>query len=757
MKADPGRFSSEAHPTEEVSQWVPGIREALAGDREEVPMALAFGRLEACADSHSLWLIFRFPKGAGIALRTSYDPLASGRYSLHRKNDRQFEFQTEGSLGTVRVLIECLDTDGLVLHYTTRLTPAHGFRPGAFPRDLCVLDKKGDPMGTEGTVFVTQNGPTAGLAYFTITRPEAGTVLYFQNLTALNPYCQTTGTEPSGVVSADWPELGLALPEAHKPLRAGTEVVLSDAYIALTEQIPSGDGEVADRFLEALASLYPFLPKPETGYLDWPLAADQTLRSLTRSKACARTIKGHFYLNAYVGSSEKPPESMVQFAILVPLLEYENWKGGKTKISDRLGKNVITFYNEDLGVIVRWLPGEPFRTSQPSEEEDRRKIDSWYLFHILLNLGRLAELGHQDAGKMFLKSLDFAIKTAHHFDYEWPVFYDARTLKVYKAETEPGKGGEQDVPGLYAHVMLQAYTMTKEPRYLEEAETSARRLKGKGFQLLYQTNNTIMSAVALARLWQVTGNRQYYDLSRVCVANVVARMWIWDCDYGNARYYNTFMGVAPLQNAEYIAAYEEAESFATVKTYLNLTVGDPSPAIHLLLSEYNKYLLHRGRFYFPSELPEKVISTEPREGHIRRDLTVPLEDIYTGWKPAGQVGQEVYGSANALVLCTHAYFRHKKVPIMVFSEYPYLNADFMAVGPNKGEITLRLAGSPGLNCRLRVLPRDGSLPVVRVTQLLESGEETLPIRKRAGEFIELTVPGGCRLRINWEIPNRRKK
>jgi hypothetical protein len=63
-----------------------------------------------------------------------------------------------------------------------------------------------------------------------------------------------------------------------------------------------------------------------------------------------------------------------------------------------------------------------------------------------------------------------------------------------------GKGGEHDVPGLYAHVMLQGYELSHEKRYLAEAEKAASRLKGSGLHLLYQTNNTLLSGVVLARL-----------------------------------------------------------------------------------------------------------------------------------------------------------------------------------------------------------------------------------------------------------------
>ena len=83
-------------------------------------------------------------------------------------------------------------------------------------------------------------------------------------------------------------------------------------------------------------------------------------------------------------------------------------------------------------------------------------MDSWYLHHPLLNLSRLALDGDKLAKKLLLDSIDYVIKVAHHFNYEWPVFYKMATLEVLKAETAEGQGGEKDVPGAYAHLLVPA-------------------------------------------------------------------------------------------------------------------------------------------------------------------------------------------------------------------------------------------------------------------------------------------------------------
>ena len=82
-------------------------------------------------------------------------------------------------------------------------------------------------------------------------------------------------------------------------------------------------------------------------------------------------------------------------------------------------------------------------------------MDSWYLYHSLLNLSRLAL--HEDgiAKKLFLDSLDYAVQVARKFKYQFPVFYDLDTMEVIKAESKEGHGGENDVAGQYAHLMMQ--------------------------------------------------------------------------------------------------------------------------------------------------------------------------------------------------------------------------------------------------------------------------------------------------------------
>ncbi|RRB09317.1 hypothetical protein [Larkinella rosea] len=737
----------------ETSQWVTGLDAQLKQTRAraEAPLQLSHGTLQTDQTTNSFWLIYQFESGGKLAIRTCYDPQFIDKPRVVRKHKTAVEYEIPGALGRFRVRIERPEKTDSLLRYTTSLKPEKPFSVQAFPRDIYLLDQNHDPDPTRGMVYVTQSGPTAGLVYLSVTEPQPGTLFYFQNFTALNDYFQVTQTDPCDTVSAQWPEAGFALPGSENPLPAGNEIVLSDAYVYLTDQVPRSEFEAADQFLEAIAAVYKNLPRPETAYYDWPKAAERTVDALATSTHCGRTLNKTYYLNAYVDVTQKPPESMVQLAILVPLWEYQEWLGKPVGLVERLKKNLPSFYEEAHETIMRWLPGGKFKEEKESrsEEQDPNKIDSWYLLHTLMNLGRLADMGDTDAKELLFRSLEFVIKAAHEFNYDWPVFYDVRTLAVVKAETEKGMGGELDVAGLYTHVMVQAYELTKEPRYLQEAITSAEQLQGKGFELLYQSNITIMSSLTLAKLWKITGNRLYFDQSRLSVANVLAKLWIWECNFGAGSTRSTFLGMAPLKNAPYLAAYEEGEIYATLLNYLKEVGPDVPDPVRLLFAEYMKYLLHRGRYYFPSELPADTICQEPREGHIIRELPIPLEDIPTGWSQAGEVGQEVYGGALAAILTTYTYKRFEKIPVVIFSDYPIYHTEYEFTDKQQGYVVIRLAGTADFFCTVRLLPKNRSLPDVRLFDESVPGSAPLKPVESAKQYREYRVRGNQQLRMEW--------
>ncbi|UFH52181.1 hypothetical protein [Spirosoma sp. KNUC1025] len=221
--------------TDETSQWVAGLDEQLkhATHRAKFPLQPEKGHLTICLTDTSFWLIYSFEREGCLAIRTCFDPQSIKSYKVGRSSENKVEYQVEGALGQYTVTIELPKKKSSLLRYTTTLVARQPFTIQAFPRDVYVLDKGFKPAATEGMVYVTQSGPTAGLIYLSVTKPLAGSLLYFQNLTALNDFCQATQTDPSGSVSVKWPEIGFALPTTQEPLPAGKELTLSDAFLFL--------------------------------------------------------------------------------------------------------------------------------------------------------------------------------------------------------------------------------------------------------------------------------------------------------------------------------------------------------------------------------------------------------------------------------------------------------------------------------------------------------------------------------------------
>jgi hypothetical protein len=736
-----------------LSQWASASEKSLRRPRQrfKVPFRYDGGTIVCVLDYTSLWFVLKRNEFK-VAIRACFDGQGIDSARLITSGNSDCSFLVEGRTGRLAIDLEVLKGEREMLRYKTALTPHQPVQMAGSARDLLFggTPKSGIPAGK---VHFTQKGPASAVAYASFRDPKGGVLLYFQNLTALNEYCDLTHASPVGIVAGKWPEIGMALPSGSKPLPAKKQVTVSDAFVCFSDRVLGNETDVAAHCLECLAEIYQYLPQPKTEYFDWPHAAMRTLHALDKTPSCTRRISGRRYLNAYIGAEEKPPESMVQCSVLVPMRAYEQWLGGEVPLAKQLAHSLSSFYDKKANSVVRWLPGCPFKKKDKSEEEDPGRADSWYIHHTLLNLGRLAEMGDKSARRIFFESLAAATKVARHFKYQWPVFFKLRTLEVIKAESAPGKGGEHDVPGLYAHVMLQAYELSHQEGYLKEAEKAAMCMKGSGLNLLYQTNNTLLSGVVLARLWRLTGKKKYRDLSVVCVANMIARTWMWDCQYGFAKHYTNFMGASPLHECEYVAAYEEAEAVGIAVQYLK-TMGDAAPrAVQMLLAEYVKFLLHRGKKYYPENLPPNVVCDSPKEGKIDRRLAVPLEDLSTGWKQAGQVGQEVYGSSVSFIACVSSYLNYANSPIMVFSEYPILedNGHFAADG--SGTIEIRLGGSPDLSCKVRILAKEPLELSQHVSLEMKSTIATIaPSQRLEQSFAEYRVAGSSELRIKVTSP-----
>jgi hypothetical protein len=687
---------------------LPALRAGRSEDAFSAPRLTELGQrgdvsYELRAGLENFWVVATDGRSDIVSLRCGVGAPIEGEPSLSRVDD-EWVCDWRTSLGAVRLKIAFPKSAELAVRCTTSLLPA---------RDALLTPMRDlfGPAGCSGEVHTTQRGLRTGIVYASYKAPVTASVLYLQNFSSLTDLFEATQTSPAGTVGGTLEEGGFLAPlDAESPLPGSREFVLSDAFVAVVFDRYPAPNELAGQYFDLLADIYLALDRPAVTYHDWPERAGRTMRDLCLSPACTYVRGGKRYIMPYVGDTTKPPESMVQLTVLVNTLEYEEWRGFRSPLSAMLLSGINAFYNPSIGSVVRWLPGEDFG-DQSEDNMNHEAMDSWYLYHSLFNVSRLATLGNAKARTMFRKSLDFAIRVARRFDYRWPIFFNLKTLALVRAESAPGKGGERDVAGLYALVMLHAHEMFGEPEYLEEAKRSIATMDGLGFAIAYQTNTTGFAAEAALRLWLLTKERSYLELSELCLANIFDNMWLWECDYGRARYYPTFFGLFPLHDAPYLAAYEEMETQAKFHDYLELGGAGIRPSIRLLLAEYQKYSLDRSWFYYPDSLPKDGIAEKSRNGKVERALSIPLEDLQDGSKPSGEVGQELYGSGLPFVYSTRHYIVVESENCMIFCTYPIY--DYAA--KKRGSVTvagLRVGGDARGECQLRVVPIDAEKPAL---------------------------------------------
>jgi hypothetical protein len=694
----------------------------------------------------SLWIVSDWGGQTYAAFRTAFSP---GGMSADQVTETETgaNIQLTGNSGSYTVKIDLTVGDDAILHYQTSFTASAPLSVPYFPKDVLMLKKDEGLADTEGDIFVKQIGIRSGLIYAGVKDPGSGSFLYLQNLTSLNEYCKETETSVGETVIGEWPEFGFSLPVTKgKPLPAGKQFTISDAYVSFSAETPADQFEIAKGYINQLAAIYRVIPKPQTKYQPFPDILNYSLRDLD-NKGCWSQHKGCSYLNAYVSDYSTPPEIMVQLAVLLPLQDYQHWSGENLKVANPIYDNIETFWNDELQTVKRWLPSIEDQLDESEEQKAPDTMDSWYLHHPLLNLGRMALAGDEMAKKLFLNSIDYAIKVAHHFDYKWPVFYNMKTLQTLKEETKPGMGGEKDVAGVYTQVMLQAFDLTGDKRFYEEAETAAKSIIQFGFDIFYQANNIAFSMKAYLRLHKETGEKIYLDLCHLSVANLLKNLALWECEYGYGKNFPLFFGLFPLNDAPYLAVYEEQECFASIHELLALAEGtDFSDNAKLLLAEYVKYMINRAVYYYPPMLPKEMLSEESTTGELDPKLWVALEDIHDGWEKAGAVGQEVYGAGVAFGVVPRHYIRIPDQPFMIFVEYPTGRKQI-----SSDTLTLTVLGSKDLTCRLRVIITDQNAVLPRLTIMTGNNEDQEKIDKKAVniENTEIEIHGDQTIIIKW--------
>ena len=719
------------------------LRDALNGSAETITrMTAGEVKVHVIASYESIFAVIRRSGGGGLAVRAAF---IVGRFEARRAEAESGEAArvvVTTDFGKY-VISFSADNEALErLRITTRFTPSATMLMPPMPRDLYALGADGDVIATAGEIEARQRGLNAGILYFRLSEPPFGNVLYMQNLTALNPYFEATGTKPEAAVGGTWPELGFRLPTPEEgateaALVAGVEYVLSDAILVLRHEAPPHERESARQFLQMLGAAYQLLDLPAVEFRDWVGRAEKSAHDLDTAPAATIEHYGHRYVHPYTGAEY--PDVMVQMSVIAALHDWGKWRGQAHPLEAQLKAGLCRFYDPQLRTIRRYLPNV-------GDDKNADAVDSWYMYHPLPNLGILALGEDEEARNLFLNSIDFAVRAARHFKYRWPIQYDITDFSVID-ETAPADGrGQTDVGGIYAWVMLQAFELTDDKMFLDEARAAIDAAMGLRFNVNYQANLTAWGAAACMRLWRITNDEVYREQSYVYLASFFHNSIIWDSRIGHAKHYETFLAVTCLQDAPYMAMYECFDTFVAFERFCNDSGPDLEPAARMLVSEYCKYALSRAWYYYPDALPADVIADQQREnnGHVDGKLSFPLEDLYPDGQCAGQVGQEVYGAGAAFIFATRAFHPVEGAPFQLFCDH------FVRAMERTGDraLTITLDGGETCAANLRLVRRKRrKLP--KSTVRTATGDSIRP-NATTTDRIDYHVPAAGRLVLTWE-------
>ena len=685
-----------------------------------------------------VWLVLRRDAQGGVALRTPL--LAEGATCAARMDGAEclLTWQADNEVGHFRAELRGEPTGLEHFAYRVTFTPRRPVHIPHLPRDLVLFGRDGDPLSSEGRIEARQRRLNTGLCYLDITRPAVGKLLYVQNLTALGAYFEATGTKPESVVGGEWPILGYLPPtqpgDPTTVLPAGKDIVLYDTRLVFRQKPEEQEAENAWQFLDMLGAVYRNLDQPAAERRDWIGRSRRTLRDLEKSPKARERHYGQVYFHPYTAAEY--PDSMVQLSLLSAIRDWGEWEGGKHPLEAVIRRGLPKFYDPKLKTLRRYLP-------DVGDDKNADAVDSWYLYHPMLNLSNLALAGDETAKALFLQSIDYGIRAAKHFEYKWPIQYDVTDFAVITPVAPADERGQTDVGGIYAWVMLQAFELTSDLRFLDEARNALDAARGMRFDLNYQANLTAWGAAACIRLWRITNRKTYLALSYVYLASFFHNSQMWESEIGHARHYSNFLAVTCLQDAPYMALYECFDSYAAFERFLDLGGPDLIPSAKMLVTEYCRYALHRAWFYYPDALPAEALATEIRNGEIDPALSFPLEDLYPDGQPAGQVGQEIYGAGAAMIFATRAFHRVEGAPFVLFCDH-FLRA---VTRLDHTTLSLRIDGEDNRAAEFALL-RDGrkALPEAIVRTL---GGKVVEPYHRTKDAACYRVPAYSGLVLSW--------
>jgi hypothetical protein len=539
-----------------------------------------------------------------------------------------------------------------LLHYQVVIEPHAQLPSGLVELEWQFVDSNTGEETAANMEFFAERASFAAPMFYGYSATLDATLLYWFDLTRINPFIEVTRYGPAGTAGHRGRSFGHTLTSSDlRKLPTGESLVLYDAYLYVTPGRAADESAMFNNYLQQTSDIYDLIAKPEISLPDWQALARETLTDLD-DPATWVELNGKRYWRAYVSDTRQSAEAITQLDVGLGAARFAARYGVEqaTRIAQLAEATLEDFYNPRFGLV---------QNSGPlAVTGNQGRGDTWYELGHVLKMAEWGLLGSDVAAELALRSADAWMDYAHTADYRFHRFYSFPDPDNPDAAWQ-GSEREPDASGAYAYYMLLLHELTGEERFLQEATAAVEALAGNGFFLAYETHITAQAAAACARLWQLTGDPHYLALSYGSIANLVRLAWVWEVDYGPAAEATTFWGLNPTQRSGVITPKEQYEAWIYLDEYLRLTHGAVDPSVEKLIAEFLKYTLATLAYTLPPVAPEGVVTENPSAystvAENRLDLYIPLEDMRDSWGTWGAIGQQVYGAGMAPTLAALSY------------------------------------------------------------------------------------------------------
>jgi hypothetical protein len=453
------------------------------------------------------------------------------------------------------------------------------------------------------------------------------TLLYYTDFNSLNQFFKASNTfftvvadytthtndvvkQPPGLLGSTKTlpiTFGYDLPQNNATLMVGSTLVVSDSFISLDPGYPSiySTIDYSKRFLKSLSSMYTFVEKPPTEYIDWPGIVENSIRDLKNQDALLRQQGRTGGLHPYAVDPYK--EYAARFGTENSLTFVENAQrliSYNPNFTYRYGRSGIFGSGGTVEPVHFLFPYSEWATYADEFNSDNVKAMFLGTENLIRDLGR---------------GLDDYIFTFH-------------TDVTNCAPVNDGQYQYEGV-GEYIYIMLYYYKFSDNDEYLIEAERAADALMHMGFEYSYEFFATPIAAEALVKLYEITGNENYLDGSYIPLANIMRDSWLFNPDFvsGIHDYKNRtmFLLTSARPNLSYANGWEEQALVEYLYRYLSEGHDVLMPDAVKLTSELLRY---KGTSFKDSLAPlqdnkSNIYVGVPREWSLpaHNEWFIPLE------------------------------------------------------------------------------------------------------------------------------------